>query len=194
MRQKQTVDARLRSVCPGLQMGLVCPLVLGVKISVTFHWSFSETPHLAGGIQARAPSPEFPAAGSSKPREIRAERTLPWEAGHLVLIRHPVCLLGDLGQVTLPPWAELLHHTLGWRQGAWMLAGALYGSRVTWKHHRKQELGVSPEAHGGRLPPRVEGSRLAPLGGVSRAVFASFAAAAGGAPIRRHADRAGQIH
>lgn len=66
-----------------------------------------------------------------------------------------------------------------------MLAGALLGSKVTRKHHRKQELGVSPEARGGH--------GQVPLG-FSRAVFASFAAAAGGAPFRRHADRAGQIH
>lgn len=98
MHQQQTVNASLLSL--GLQMGLVCPLVLGVMISVTLHWSFSETLHLASSIQAPTPSPEFQAAESSNPREIRAEKTLPWEAGHLVLILHPVCVLGDLGQVT----------------------------------------------------------------------------------------------
>lgn len=132
--------------------------------------SFSETLHLASGIRTPTPSPEFQAAGSSDPREIRAERTLPWEAGHLVLILHPVCLLGDLGQVTVPLWAELLDHTVGWRQGTCMLAGALFGSRITWKHHRKQERGVSPGAHGGRLPPLVEGSPLVPPWRLTRCV------------------------
>ena len=46
--------------------------------------------------------------------------------------------------------------------------------------------------HGGLALP-VEGN-AGPSLRVSQAVFASFAAAAGGAPFRRHADRAGQIH
>lgn len=32
--QKQTVNASLPSVCPGFQMGLVCPLVVDAMISV----------------------------------------------------------------------------------------------------------------------------------------------------------------
>lgn len=174
-------------------MGLVCPLVLGVMISVTLHWSSSETLHLASGIQAPTPSPEFQAAGSSNPREIRAERTLPWEAGNLVLILHPVCLLGDLGQVTLPLWAELLDHTVGWRQGTCMLAGAPFAPGSHGSIIGSRSEGSAQRLTEGGCLPWWKAATWSPLG-VSRAVFASFAAAAGGAPIRRHADRAGQIH
>ena len=65
-----------------------------------------------------------------------------------------------------------------------------------------------PESHGNNIGVRTRGQPGGTQGGlalpvegnagpslrVSQAVFASFAAAAGGAPFRRHADRAGQIH
>lgn len=61
---------------------------------------------------------------------------------------------------------------------------SIFGSRNWGSSQRHTRRPVSP---GGRQPP-------GPSLRVSRTVFASFAAAAGGAPFRRHADRAGQIH
>ena len=86
--------------CPPLRMGVVCPLVLGVQgfnspcgVSQEGHSQPVESrhSHLVQSLKQR---------GAFNPREIRAEKTLPWEAGHLVLVLHLFCLLGNLGQVS----------------------------------------------------------------------------------------------
>lgn len=100
-------------VSPVLQMGLVCPLVVGAMISVTSREFLRNTAR--GQQQTRQPllAQSSKQEGASNPRKIRAEGALPWEAGHLALLLDPLCLLGDLEQDTLPLWAELLEHMVG---------------------------------------------------------------------------------